>query len=103
MEFGSIESWAESALVLLQKAPHRDTRKKRSKARLFFETQKQVSTQLCRVFQFKFKDSAMPCKIWNKSTFEQHDAFYNMKYFQPKEIKIEDDQNRESQIDTNMI
>ena len=45
----------------------------------------------------------MSCKIWNKSTFEQHDAFYNMKYFQPKEIKIEDDQNRESQIDTNMI
>ena len=77
--------------------------KKRSKARLFFETQKQVSTQLCRVFQFKFKDSAMPCKIWNKSTFEQHDAFYTMKYFQPKEIETEDDQNRESQIDTNMI
>ena len=94
MEFGSIESWAESALVLLQKAPNRDTRKKRSKARLFFETQKQVSTQLCRVFQFKFKDSAMPCKIWNKSTFEQHDAFYTMKYFQPKEIEFEDDQNR---------
>ena len=45
----------------------------------------------------------MPCKIWNKSTFEQHDAFYTMKYFQPKEIETEDDQNRESQIDTNMI
>ena len=45
----------------------------------------------------------MPCKILNKSTFEQHDAFYTMKYFQPKEIETEDDQNRESQIDTNMI
>ena len=48
---------------------------KRSKAPLFFETQEQVSTQLCRVFQFKFKNSAMPCKILNKSTSEQHDVF----------------------------